>query len=175
LRAASKLQASHGSSTRKNCKRIEAYGENSLHTESRMCMLHQCEKCSGKDNLKIFLENTFSTHDLDADDVVKYKQWMHIDNFTTLIDLQKPVAEFVEIILESVATLCHHHFITKAQAKYLKDIKQALEPCQAIVLLDFDENYSFLIQDAVQGHHLNNSQATLHPFCGISQRLLMGK
>ena len=32
------------------------------------------------------------------------------------------------------------------------------------MLLDFAENYSFLVQDAVQGYHWNNSQATLHPF-----------
>ena len=25
-------------------------------------------------------------------------------------------------------------------------------------------NYSFLVQDAVQGHHWDNSQATIHPF-----------
>ena len=31
-------------------------------------------------------------------------------------------------------------------------------------LLYFAENYSFIVQDAVQGHHWNNSQATLHPF-----------
>jgi len=39
-----------------------------------------------------------------------------------------------------------------------------LSPGSVIVLLDFAENYSFLIQDAVQGHHWDNSQATLHPF-----------
>lgn len=33
-----------------------------------------------------------------------------------------------------------------------------------IVLLDFAENYSFVVQDAIQGHQLHNSQATLHPF-----------
>ena len=29
---------------------------------------------------------------------------------------------------------------------------------------DFSENYSFIIHDAVQGHHWNNDQATIHPF-----------
>ena len=29
---------------------------------------------------------------------------------------------------------------------------------------DFSENYSFIVQDAVQGYHWNNSQVTLHPF-----------
>ena len=29
---------------------------------------------------------------------------------------------------------------------------------------DFSENYSFILQDAAQGFHWNNSQATIHPF-----------
>jgi hypothetical protein len=29
---------------------------------------------------------------------------------------------------------------------------------------DFSENYSFIIQDAAQGLHWNNQQATIHPF-----------
>ena len=34
---------------------------------------------------------------------------------------------------------------------------------QAIVLLDFAENYSFVCQDAVQGFHWDNTQVMLHP------------
>ena len=30
------------------------------------------------------------------------------------------------------------------------------------ILLDFAESYSFIVQDAIQGYHWNNSQATLH-------------
>ena len=29
---------------------------------------------------------------------------------------------------------------------------------------DFSENYSFVLQDAAQGFHWNNSQETIHPF-----------
>lgn len=35
---------------------------------------------------------------------------------------------------------------------------------EILVLLDFSENYSFIIQNAAQGYHWNNSQATVHPF-----------
>ena len=35
---------------------------------------------------------------------------------------------------------------------------------EIIVLLDFAESYSFLVQDAVQGYNWENSQATLRPF-----------
>ena len=33
-----------------------------------------------------------------------------------------------------------------------------------LVIGDFAENYSFVLQDTAQGFHWNNSQATIHPF-----------
>ena len=39
-----------------------------------------------------------------------------------------------------------------------------LLPQQFVVIGDFSENYSFVLQDAAQGFHWNNSQATIHPF-----------
>ena len=30
--------------------------------------------------------------------------------------------------------------------------------------MDFSENYSYLVQDVVQGYYWDNSQSTLHPF-----------
>ena len=57
-----------------------------------------------------------------------------------------------------------HHYISKPQASYLSKLKDELKDNEAIILLDFAENYSFVAQDVVQSFHWNNSQATLHPF-----------
>lgn len=57
-----------------------------------------------------------------------------------------------------------HHYISQAQTSYVSQLKGNLESNQCIILGDFAENYSFIIQDAVQGQHWDNSQATLHPF-----------
>ena len=45
----------------------------------------------------------------------------------------------------------------------MKNLKEKLKENELIILLDFTENYSFVMQDAVQGYHWNNSQATFHP------------
>ena len=42
--------------------------------------------------------------------------------------------------------------------------KATLKKGEFLVTADFSENYSFILQDAAQGFHWNNSQATLHPF-----------
>ena len=46
----------------------------------------------------------------------------------------------------------------------MKDLKENLAEGTCVVLRDFAENYSFMVQDAAQGYHWDNSQATLHPF-----------
>ena len=52
----------------------------------------------------------------------------------------------------------------KSQSAYLRELKDSLRSHTAVILLDFDENYSFLVKDAVQGHYWGNSQASIHPF-----------
>lgn len=59
-----------------------------------------------------------------------------------------------------------HDFIAKEQARYLKERRDSLDLGEFIIVGDFAENYSFVLQDAVQSFHWNNLQATLHPFVG---------
>ena len=35
---------------------------------------------------------------------------------------------------------------------------------ECIIILDFAENYTFMIQDAIQPFHFSNTQASIHPF-----------
>ena len=128
----------------------------------RSCMLHLCENCPGKACLMTYLTNLFSQHDIDLEDTVNFKQWGHTDR-TDLMSLQLPLNEFIEKVCDVFDALRQHHYITKAQSSYLRTLKENLSSDTAVVLMDFAENYSFLIQDAVQGFYWDNSQATLHP------------
>ena len=56
----------------------------------------------------------------------------------------------------------------------MSQAKETLKPDICIISGDFSENYSFIVQDAVQGFHWTNSMATLHPFvayCMIQNKL----
>lgn len=57
-----------------------------------------------------------------------------------------------------------HDFIAKSQSHHLTFIKDNLEEGEFLVTLDFAENYTFKIQDAVQSYHWSNDQATIHPY-----------
>ena len=80
------------------------------------------------------------------------------------LGLTTSVQDFIQTACSSIDSLRQHHFIAKAQSRYLSELKETLSEDEAIVMLDFAENYSFVVQDEVQGFHWNNVQATLHPF-----------
>lgn len=83
-----------------------------------------------------------------------------------------------------------HDFIARKQNEYFTKRKQDLKQDEYIVVCDFSENYSFIVQvsvlnynlhffflitnfflfsfllkDAAQGWHWANAQCTIHPFC----------
>ena len=130
---------------------------------SRFCMLHRCDSCPGTESLSQYITELFSSNGFEEDDIVVFKQWRHTDR-TTLDTLQEPLPSFVSKLVFQLDALATHHYISQAQTSYVSQLKGNLESNQCIILGDFAENYSFIIQDAVQGQHWDNSQATLHPF-----------
>ncbi|MES9880157.1 MAG: hypothetical protein ABW185_04670 [Sedimenticola sp.] len=132
--------------------------------DSNLCMIHRCPECPGADELRSHLETLCGVSDrLAPDETIQYKQWLTTDR-TTLQTLSMPLQEFIDTIVEKTDKLTSHHYIAKHQAAYLSSLKENLGPDEAIIILDFAENYSFVVQDAAQGFHWDNSQATLHPF-----------
>ena len=133
----------------------------------RKCMLYLCSDCPGKTNLNKFLTEHFINNEYDLAENIFYRQWISTDR-TTLVNHYSTVEEFIAKIVD-VYEICPHHFIAKAQANPLKMAKENLSENELIILLDFARNYSFIVQDAVQGFHWENSQATLHPFVAYSR------
>ena len=109
----------------------------------RDCMMHSCDACPGKTALNEYLMKIFTENNVDTDDSICYKQWLHTDR-TTLVDLHLPLADFLDLVCKKFDSLRQHHFITKSQAAHLKSAKENLSPDTAIVLMDFAENYSFM-------------------------------
>jgi len=115
---------------------------------------------------KTFYGNTLLDYSLKT--MLIRRTQLHIDSGLTdrtfLVTLQSPLDEFVDTVCNAFDNLRQHHFVMKSQSSYLKSLKEDILDISDIVLLDFAENYSFVIQDAVQGFYWDNSQATLHPF-----------
>ena len=127
--------------------------------KSETCMLGKCGECPGDGNLRTFLDD----EDALSAEEIEYKQWLSTDR-TTLVSVRQARDEFIDTLVSSIAKLRSHHFVAQAQNAHLKELKGRLTTQEAIILGDFAENYSFVVQDAIQGFYWQNIQATVHPF-----------
>ena len=144
---------------------------------SKECMVHRCESCPGVEVLKGFIEgelllnddedeteNNDNSDSEDDDDEknITFKQWTTCDR-SELITCSLPLEDFIAKLCDLLNDITFHSYIAKAQAAYLKKVKENLKSNEVIVLGDFAENHTFLVQDEIQGYHWNNQQCTLHP------------
>lgn len=124
------------------------------------CHLGSCKNCPDTDVLRNILAALFDENNIER---ITYKQWTSTDR-STLETVVKTVEEFLDTVIDSLVILRRHSFIAKQQTQFLNHLKATTAIGIFLTLLDFSENFSFLVQDAVQGFHWNNSQATIHPF-----------
>lgn len=124
------------------------------------CYLGACDECPDIENLK---DELLSILDKNHVEEIIYKQWVSTDR-STLETFCSEAEEFVEAFCEKLELLRPHSFIATAQALFYSDCKSTLKAGHILVTADFSENYAFVLQDAAQGFHWNNAQATIHPF-----------
>ena len=81
----------------------------------------------------------------------------------TLMILQKN--ELINLLVEKLDSIITHSLIARSLTSYLKQLKNWVGVDEVIVLGAFAENYEnySLVQDEIQGYHLNKRQCSLHP------------
>ena len=124
------------------------------------CYLGKCKSCPGFASLHELLLRILHNNLIDS---VSFKQWVSVDR-TTLATFTKLADEFGEYFCQKLQPLLPHSFVATQQACYFNECKSELKSCELFIQADFSENYAFVLQDAAQGFHWNNAQATLHPF-----------
>lgn len=120
------------------------------------CHFNKCTNCPGFDNVELSLRQGFEKKRVQE---ITFNEWKTTDRCqldpTTYRHFKR-----------STDKLKKHDFIAKTQNQFLENLKQNLEDDAKhfIVLLDFSENYSTVVQDAVQAQHWSKEQATIHPY-----------
>lgn len=105
--------------------------------------------------------NSSSFIDQDLEEPIQYYIW----HANELIVKNNTRTEIVDTIDKSVIAVSKHHFLLSKQQEFFRVLENRIKHEQsAVVQLDFAENYSFVIQDEIQGHHWTNNQLTVHPF-----------
>lgn len=134
------------------------------------CYSRNCEECKieqlSDSVLYAIINRAFEEDELLEE--IEYSQWITSNSNQyqrcQLVKLQKSPEEFLASFCEMIEDLCMHDFIAKQQAAFFKQLKSNLKENECLVILDFSENYKFVVQSSVQGFYYNNSQATVHPF-----------
>lgn len=129
-------------------------------TPSQNCMFRRCEKCPSKESLTAFLQTKFENYL--EEDRIEFKQWVATDR-TQMITQTSTIDEFIYELTTKIEKLIPHSYIAKSQSSYFKSLKDNCAPNQAIISMDFSENFSFVIQDEVQGYHWTSDSCTVHP------------
>ena len=107
------------------------------------CMLHHCDDCLNKSNVENYLKELLPIK-FSENDVIKYKQWVSTDR-SQLEDKEEFADDFITLLSEMLCKLTEHPFIAKNQNQYLKGLKASLKPNECIIILDFTDNFSFVV------------------------------
>lgn len=117
------------------------------------CMMRLCSVCSNKEQFKkTLIDEVFVNIDLkDCETEISYRQWTKEGDRAQLVPQTGTAEEILEKSIFLINELIPHHFVSKEQSRYLKELKNNLDNDNVIVMMDFSQNYSFVTQDEVQG------------------------
>jgi len=129
-------------------------------------MLGQCDKCPQ------WLE-TVSEEDLSL--MVTWYQWERVvqktsgkENHSVVKKMEKvckegTVDDALAVLKEKLPNFLKHVYIKRQQSKYFEHKIKHLQADEAVVQVDFSENYTCQQQDEVQTAHWNQEQVTIFP------------
>ena len=112
--------------------------------KSEDCMMKKFTRCLGIPFLKPKLVEL-----LDNRATIKYKMWISTDR-TMLEEKECTASTFVDTLLDKIDKLTKHHFISKEQAKFCRELKQKITSTECLIQGDFSQNYSMFVQDSTQ-------------------------
>ena len=124
------------------------------------CFLGKCTVCPGVEILCAELQAIMDECEIDS---VEYRQWTNTDRSSLETKVQT-VDEFLDSFGCMLEKLLVHDLIAKMQADFMREKKESLGPGEFLVVADFSENFSFVVQDEIQSFHWSNNSATIHPF-----------
>lgn len=118
------------------------------------CWMGLCDLCPIQDCLLSGLED---------DGEISFYQWVSTDR-TDLLKISEATTDFCDRVRRYIPKISLHCYINRKQHEYFENLKTSLLTEKSIIAnVDFGQNFTFLIQDAVQSYHWSPPQATIHP------------
>jgi hypothetical protein len=136
---------------------------------NKTCMVDRCSLCPGEAALQEFLIELTT----EEDDDISYKKWTQTDG-TKLETITEDKEEFIESLVKMISKLTQHHYVTRCKSVHFALCKSEIQADSSVLVSDFSENFTFVIQDCVQGYYWMIDHATLLPFmaCMKNKRMV---
>lgn len=134
------------------------------------CMLGKCNKCSNSlDTLieETALEESAMWYEWERVEVVVPSASKKSSNATKVVRKMKKIfkegtiGDVVESLQNKIPSFLQHVFIKRQQSSYFQEKLTNLDKEEAVVQVDFAENYACRYQDEIQSAHWHQEQVTL--------------
>ena len=122
------------------------------------CMLGTCEKCS---DAKFRVESSMDEDDNGEERCIKWKRWEEVTGRPTQVEISMSLSDAVDRVNALLSNYKTHCYIKDEQSNFFKSFKNQIRPSEAVLQIDFAENYACISQDEVQSAHWNHKQVTL--------------
>ena len=130
---------------------------------SENCHLGQCPQCPNLDGIYQQLDSHWFfcfTDQAEEEENVDILQWESVDR-GELSTQTLTKGKLREKIAEDTLELREHHHVAKEQARYFKMRKDNLQENEAVIVMDFAENFAFELQESSQASYFHKQQASV--------------
>lgn len=129
--------------------------------KDEVCMTSNCKKCySICDILPL---------KLNLNQNARWKQWIPNDKRTEVKYEEGTLQLLLEKLENKLKKFKQHFYVHHTQSRFFRDIKENIKRHEAVLQMDFAENFTFVSQDEVQNAHWNQAQATIFTACAWLQ------
>ena len=104
------------------------------------CMMRKCKNCPGEKGVIEFVQALPAMEGKE----LRYSKWVTVDR-CTLEEVVQPVEDFLASFSSAIVLLTRH-FVSKKQGEAYRPAKESLKEDEVLVVGDFAENFSFLLQ-----------------------------
>lgn len=125
--------------------------------KNEVCMAGSCEKCPND-----FWE---SLPEAESDQEICWKEWVTQNNHPQMITSKATITEALNKLKDMTIKFRLHCYIKNIQAHYFENTKERLLNNEAVMQIDFAENYALVQQDEIQSAHWSHRQVTIFTCC----------
>lgn len=132
---------------------------------SRLCLDQQCSKCQNK------LDDELSVLKDHENDVISWYHWEPVTflkddkqkQIVSCVEKRTSLEQFIAAFKVDMKSWPSHMFRATWEHTQMSEVISTISEHQAVVLMDYSENYSCLFKDEVQSGFFDQRQVTLFP------------